>query len=462
MLSRFRAAEFALRNALVPRQALAAASCLIALGLLFAVLLRLGDLGLYVVETIAVGLAAGVIYFLALYFLEVSDDTPAAFGLILLGAMFFRLLLFPLAPTLSGDIHRYRWEARVQEAGFNPYTIRPDDSRLVPLRDANWHAIPGRDIPTIYPPLSELVWRLAYRFLPGPVAFKLPFVLADLFVVGMLAGWVRFTGGRNLTLALYAWNPLVVIEFAASGHHDSLATAAVVAASLLIIRGWGTLSTLALAAGALVKVFPVVLFPLWLRRAGLSRAKARGWPRSAWSWLNALVAIALAAACAWPFRSAWPQLLHSLGYYESRWQHNNASLYALMVWFSGSPELAVGIGLGIVAGLSVWAAARRLDGVRAAYLLFGAILMLSPNAFSWYFTWLLPFLAFFPNPAWLLLTVLQFLSYHVLIGYQAGGDWHFQPFYLWLTYGPFYALLLWRLIRPTHPEEGGGSAWQRV
>ncbi|MBI1740476.1 MAG: DUF2029 domain-containing protein, partial [Candidatus Koribacter versatilis] len=294
------------------------------------------------------------------------------------------------------------------------------------------------------------------RFLPGPVAFKLPSLLADLLVLGMLAGWVRYSGGRNITLAIYAWNPLVVIEFAASGHYDALAIAAVFAASLLIIRGRGTLSTLALAAGTMVKVFPIVLFPLWLRRAK--------WPRSLWGWLNAFAAVALAAVCAWPFRSAWPQLLNSLDYYQSRWQHNNASLYALLAWFSGSPQVAGGIGAGIVAGLSIWAAARRIDSIRAAYILFGAIVLLSPNAFSWYFTWLLPFIAFFPNPAWLLLTVLQFLSYHVLIDFQAGGAWNFQPFYLWLTYGPFYALLLWRFIRPPQPSgspPAAGSAWPR-
>jgi alpha-1,6-mannosyltransferase len=275
----------------------------------------------------------------------------------------------------------------------------------------------------------------------------------------MLAGWLRFSGGRNSTLAIYAWNPLVVIEFAASGHHDALAIAAVFAACLLIIRGRGTLSTLALTVGALIKVFPIVLFPLWLRRAGLSRANARGWPRSLWGWLNAVAAVALAAICAWPFRSAGQDLMQSLRNYESGWRYNNPSLYAVLAWFSGSPDMAASIGVGVVAGLSIWAAARRIDCIRAACILFGAILMLSPNANAWYFTWLVPFLAFFPNPAWLVLTVLQLLSYHVLIDYQASGAYHFQPFYLWLTYGPFYALLLWRLLWPAQATVRGGSAW---
>jgi hypothetical protein len=30
----------------------------------------------------------------------------------------------------------------------------------------------------------------------------------------------------------------------------------------------------------------------------------------------------------------------------------------------------------------------------------------------------------------------------VLIEYEINGRWHFDPFFLWLTYAPFYALVL--------------------
>jgi len=421
-----------------------AAAALAALALLFELLRQLRDLKLYVVEAIAVGLAAGIVYLAALFALERTADRREAFWIILVGALLFRIQLFPLAPALSDDLLRYRWEGRVQQAGWNPYTVRPDDPRLAPLRDADYAAIPGRDIPGIYPPLTELLYRATYRLLSSPsgtasiIWFKLPFVAADLLLVGVLAAWVRTTGDRNFLAAIYAWNPLVVVEFAAGGHNDAWAIAGVIFASLMITRGRGRVSTLLLAAATLLKWFPALLFPLWARRMN--------WPRQAASWWNLLPAAALAAACAWPFRSAWPGILRTFAYYESRWQMNNASLYALLAWFSGSRDLAAGIGAGVVGGLALWAAARRMDGLRAAYILFGSLLMLSPNAFSWYFTWMVPLLVFFPNPAWLLLTVLQFLSYHVLIDYAASGAWHFRPEMLWLTYGPFYAWLLWQAI----------------
>ena len=99
----------------------------------------------------------------------------------------------------------------------------------------------------------------------------------------MLAWSIRSTGGRNFQIAIYAWSPLVIVEFASSGHNDVLAIAAVVA-TLLIIRRFPAMSTLTLTAGALAKAFPATLLPLALCRAGWPR-KLRGWlaGRRLWS-----------------------------------------------------------------------------------------------------------------------------------------------------------------------------------
>ena len=419
-------------------------AALAVLGTIFLELRRLENLKLYVVETIALALLAGALYLIALYSLKHTREHRATLWLVLAAAVLFRALLAPLVPTLSTDLNRYRWDGLVQQAGFNPYSMSPDDPRLQSLREQlgphAWAGMPGQETPTIYPPLTEQVFRLTWQWLPGPLAFKLPFLLADLLIVLMLAGWVRSSGGKAYQVAVYAWNPLVVIEFAGSGHNDALALAGVVAA-VVIIRRSPIVSTWLVAAAALAKAFPMLLLPLWVRRAG--------WPRAR-GWLAALGALALAALLAWSYRSAWPEYINVLNYYESRWQNNNASLYTLIVWFTESSAVAAGVGVGVVGGLALWAAARNLDPARAAYLLIGAILLLTPNGFSWYFTWIVPVLCFLPGrrttPAWLLLTVLQFLSYNVLIDFQATGRWSFDPVMQWLTYAPFYALFLGQVI----------------
>ncbi len=421
------------------RQPLVALVGWAALEALFFAIARLGNLEQHVIETIALALAAGIVYFLSLYLVEHTRDQSAAFWLILLGALAFRLTLLPLTPTLSDDVYRYRFDAYVQHAGLNPYLVRPNEPRFAHFSGPPGQAIPGQSIPTIYPPLAELVYRVAWPGLGSAAAFKLPFVLADILLLALLAFWTRRTRAENVRLAIYAWNPLVVMEFAASGHNDSLALVAVIAAAFLIIGRREVMSMLALAAAALAKAFPAVLFPLWLAET----AGRRSWRRAG---LALAAAIGLAVLCAWPYRAAWGRVPAILADYQTRWTGNNASLYALVLWASRTRELAAGLGAGVVAGLGLWAAARRLEPARVAFLLFGMILLFSPNAFPWYFTWVVPFLAILPWTAattpWLLLTVLQFISYHVLIDYRALGLWHFRPLMLWLEYAPFYAWLV--------------------
>jgi alpha-1,6-mannosyltransferase len=430
--------------ALQSTQAIIALVAIIALESMFAAMARLGDLTDHIPEFIALALGSGVLYVVALYGLEHTRDTRVVLWLVLLGALAFRLTMFPYPPSLSTDVHRYRWDGQVQNAGWNPYAAAPTDPRLAPLRDpgwpaaAGWAVMPAPEIPTMYPPLSELVFRATWRVLPGPVGFKLPFLLADIAVAAMLAGWIRSTGGRNYQIAIYAWNPLVVVEFASSGHNDALAIAGVVA-TLLIIRRRPAMSTLTLTAGALSKAFPVVLLPLALIRAG--------WPGRLRGWLAAAGCAGLAAVCSWPYRSGWRQFLGMLKYYQMIWRNNHSSIYPVLLWVSRSHDVAAGIGEGVVLGLALWLAVRRADPTRAAFLLIGTVLLFAPNGYSWYFTWIVPLLCFYPSAAWLLLTVLQFLSYKIFINYRALDVWQFDPFFQWLCYAPFYALLVWEFLR---------------
>ena len=221
-------------------QIIIALVAIVSLEAVFAAMARLGDLSIHIPEFMALALGGGVLYFIALYALEHTRDNRAVLWLVLLGALAFRLTLFPQPPSLSTDLYRYRWDGHVQNAGWNPYAVAPTDPRLAPLRDPGWYVMPVPEIPTMYPPLAQLVFRATWRLLPDTagagstwstpiIGFKLPFLLADLAVAALLAGWIRSTGGRNYQVAIYAWNPLVVVEFASSGHNDALAIAGVVA-----------------------------------------------------------------------------------------------------------------------------------------------------------------------------------------------------------------------------------------
>jgi len=96
-----------LRRGIASQTSVAIAGTLI-LEALFAFMAGLGDLKVEVIKTIAVALAAGVVYLIALYALEHSAKRRPALWIIVAGAIVFRLTLYSLTPSLSTDIQRYR------------------------------------------------------------------------------------------------------------------------------------------------------------------------------------------------------------------------------------------------------------------------------------------------------------------------------------------------------------------
>jgi len=66
-----------------------------ALEAVFVAMARLGDLSVHIPEFMALALGAGVLYFVALYALEHTPENRAVLWLLLLGALAFRLTLFP-------------------------------------------------------------------------------------------------------------------------------------------------------------------------------------------------------------------------------------------------------------------------------------------------------------------------------------------------------------------------------
>ena len=101
-------------------------------------------------------------------------------------AILLRLVALPLEP--GDDIWRYQWEGKVQNAGFNPYVLAPNDDQLAPVRTQfpDWSQINHRDFSAIYPPGTELIFAALSRFAAGPLAYKLLFAAADLCAIAVL------------------------------------------------------------------------------------------------------------------------------------------------------------------------------------------------------------------------------------------------------------------------------------
>jgi alpha-1,6-mannosyltransferase len=400
----------------------------------------------HAIAFMVLALAAGIVYLIALYGFDRTRASRASFILLIFCALVFRATLWPMQPTLSDDLQRYRWDAKVQANGWNPYAVAPQDPRLAHLRDHYYEIMPGRETPTIYPPVTELIFRATWKLFPGPTAFKVPFAAADVLVLLLLAWIFREEKDRAFRVAVYAWNPLVIVEFAGSGHNDVLALLGIVA-GLALLKKRPALASASIALATMAKVFPAVLLPVWFRHAG--------WPRKRAGWWAAVLAAAISVLVTLPYWNGLAAARANLAHYEANWKNYHASLYTIIDWLTGGgTRIPAFASAAVMWGLAFWLAWKRAEPARAAYLLLGTSLAFWPNGYPWYFTWIVPLLCFFPNPAWLLLTVLQFLSYNVLIGYGILGQFKFDPFLQWLVYAPFYALLigLWLTHRKAAQE----------
>lgn len=395
---------------------------------LFLLLARYHPFDDHIPEAVTVALVAGTLYCTAVYLIwRIPPGHRATLILILVAAVVFRLTLLPLPPTLSNDIHRYRWEGRIQRAGLNPYEHAPSDPAVAPYL-TGLDAIPGKDVSAAYGPAVEVSFHLAARW-GESMAFKLLSLLFDLLVIVFVILLLRQRGSPAERVLIYAWSPLVVIEYAGSAHIDSMMVALLLLALWLNQHKQPALSLASLTAATLSKWTAGLLLPLFLRQTNW-----RAWP----------VVVLVTGILYWPYLDAGPGLVAGMGAYTEKWR-NNGSLHALLTWVTGQDAVAQGVLAGVMAGLLVYLVWKKAELLRASYLLLATLLFLSPNVFPWYLTWLLPFLCFFPNPALLLWSTTVLLSYNVLIRYSTLGTWQYQPELAWLEYLPVFTWLLWKV-----------------
>ncbi len=346
----------------------------------------------------------------------------------LLGRIWFWAVLFRLAgllaqPVLEDDFYRYLWDGRALAMTGDPYTHAPAESFTELELPARFQVILDRInyplTPTIYGPVCEWAFGLAYWLAPGQLwSWKLILLVADLAALGLLS--------RLLTpsqVLLYAWCPLLIQETAFNAHPDSLGVFFLLAALLVSLSGrWaGAALLLSLATG--VKVTGALLAPLVLRRSGW-----KGWALFAAGLFSLYLPFLLRGA------SGGGAALATFG---SRWEFNS-SAYAVMGWLLG-PEIARPLCLALVLAGCLWWVRHRPDGSPAltGLVLYGGFFLLAPVVNPWYLLWLLPFAVWLPSPAAIVAMAVVTLSYVTGLNWpDASLGPYDHPYWLrWVEYG---------------------------
>ncbi len=354
-------------------------------------------------------------------------------------AALMRLVVLLAPPYLSDDINRYVWDGRVEAAGINPYRYVPTDPHLAGLRDTRIFPNINRSdyAPTIYPPAAEYIFFLGTRVRVSLTAMKATLLAFELAGVLLLLRLLDDWGLPRERVLIYAWHPLTLWEFAGSGHVDAAVVTFVALALWARRRENAWLTGSALAAAALVKFFPAVLFPALYRR---------------WDWKMPVAAAATVIVAYAPFIGAGSAVLGFLpGYLQEEGLQSGAGFFLgnllrnvpPLEHMGSAPYLALAVAALTALGVHCLLTAEGRYLASTLTLAVATMVLLSPH-YPWYFVWIVPLICFTPRPSALYLTLACPLLYFVPGGADPTGA---RMAFEWALYGPFAALVAFELWR---------------
>lgn len=402
-------------------------------------------------------ISAGFIFLLLLPLIPQVKASRKLILLVILLGLSLRFSLFGSIPIMEIDFYRYLWDGAVTASGFNPWQFSPEmisnsaDIELQWLsRDAGvvFERINYADLRTIYPPLTQLFFTIAFWLDNWDLdAWRFILLTSDMFTLALVFKILQALKRSPLWSIVYWWNPLVIHETYNTLHMDVLLLPFLLLAGLWMIRRQFIAASGALTLAAGIKLWPLLLLPFALRPLLFK-------PRQLVIALLTILIIAIAVIA--------PLFYFGLGEhsglqgYSQDWVRNSA-LFPLLNSIASSFAVAdSGLITRIFIALFLTTLVLYLNRrettdvdslVRNLCWVVVALFLLSPTQFPWYTTWFAPLLCFYPKPAFLLLVGLMPIYYFRVYFETQGNVALFDNVIVWLQYLPVYILLSIEILR---------------
>jgi hypothetical protein len=327
---------------------------------------------------------AGIVYLLAIrefFAAPIFSRRVVVIGLVL--AAVWQIAFLRLPAGADDDIHRYVWDGRLQRLGYNPYIVVPSDPAVQGLHTAETRNLNNPDLPSPYPAGAQLFFRAVTAIHESTFALKVAFVLCEFAIVFVLLDVLRCTRQAAHLVLAFAWNPLLAIEVAGSGHVDIVGALLLVVSAAALVRRWRATAAVALGLAIAVKFLPVVLLPLYWKRVRIRDAALAA----------VVVGLLYVAFLNRSFFNHGRIPIGSLGTYVQSFRFNGPVFAALD--HVASPQLLAGLAVLVGLVTATWerirSAAPEWSPDQFAWPM-AASLLCAPVVFPWYLLWLLPFL----------------------------------------------------------------------
>ena len=371
-------------------------------------------------------------------------------GLVLAAGWHIEFLRVPSGA--DDDIHRYVWDGRLQRLGYNPYIVVPSDPAAKGLHIPETRSLNNPDLASPYPPGAQLFFRAVTAIQESTFALKVAFVVCDFAIVFVLLNILLCTRQAAHLVLAFAWNPLLAIEVAGSGHIDIVGALLLVVSVATLVRRWRAAAAVALGLAIAVKLLPVVLLPLYWKRVRIR---------------DAALATAVVGLLYVPFLNHGRIPVGSLGTYVQNFRFNGP-VFAALDRFAPPQILA---GLAVLAGLAT-ATWLRIRSAKPGWSpeqfasMFAwpmaASLLCAPAVFPWYLLWLLPFLTSASTLliiVWTVSIIPVYVQWHLRTLGRPWGALH--GWVMLIEYGCVAmaaATIVWRRSRSATPQNPSGLA----
>lgn len=413
---------------------------------------------------VALLMIGGIIYLFTVWKLRTGmRGRPLLIWIVSVGIL-FRIALITSTPILEDDFYRYFWDGAVAAHGLNPYAHAPAEVQknknpLIPetallqtlAKDSGpiITRINNSEVRSIYPPLAQMVFAVSHELHPwSMVTWRVVLFFFDSLTMVILMMLLHRLNIPAHWSVIYWWNPLLVVEVFNAAHMDVILLPVLLAAFLLAIRNkvvWAG-GMLGMAVG--IKVWPILLLPLFLRKISSS-------PKRIMLAMGVFSIVAVGVLI--PMLISGIDNKAGLVAYSLSWEGNDSlfrlahsGIRGLLPILQVPPRHALLTSRIVVFSLLLvwigwWIRHKVEDPLKfcdQCVWIIAALFLLSPTQYPWYFLWMLPFLTIRPRRSLLLLTALLPLYY---LRFYLDARHHANVFdsgIVWLEFLPVWFLLV--------------------
>src|SRR5947208_10452223 len=324
---------------------------------------------------------AGIAYLLAIreFFATPKFERRISRRIVFMGlvlAAVWQIEFLRLPAGADDDIHRYVWDGRLQRLGYNPYIVVPTDPALAGLHTPETRTLNNPDLPSPYPAGAQLFFHAVTAIQESTFALKVAFVVCEFAIVFVLLDILRCTRQAAHLVLAFAWNPLLAIEVAGSGHIDIVGALLLLVSAAALVRRWRSTAAVALGLAIAVKLLSVVLLRVYWKRVRIR---------------DAALAAAVVGLLYVPFLNHGRTPIGSLGTYLQSFRFNGPVFAALDQ--VAPPQLLAGLAVLVGLATATWLRSATPEWSPDLFAWpMAASLLCAPVVFPWYLLCLLPFL----------------------------------------------------------------------